>query len=220
MTAVVFERYSGEQTLAMLDDIADLYAEIRSGNPDEQDEMFSRPSFIARTTSQAHAPGFELVLASSGDAPAGFSFGYPLPPGQWWAECTPPAQDVLDSPKFAVIELDVRQAWQGQGIGKKLLQELLADRAETFATLAATPGSPAHAMYSRWGWRKAGVFITPPPMDALLTHLNDLGIDAERTGRRRAPGTARKPPRAPRLHRARQHDMSTHPGHPPPHRNA
>jgi hypothetical protein len=171
MTEIIFERHSGEQMPAMLEDITDLYMEIHSENPDEHDELFSRPSFTARTNSQARKAGFEVITATSGDILVGFSFGYPFPPGQWWADCTPPTYEVLDSSKFAVIELDVRRTYRRKGTGKKLLEELLSGRSEKFATLAATSGSMAYAMYIRWGWRKVGLFETPPVMDALLVPL-------------------------------------------------
>jgi GNAT superfamily N-acetyltransferase len=171
MNGLDYSRHDGEAAITMMDDIADLYIDAHSGNPGEEDELFSRPSFISRTGSQARKPGFELVTATSDGALTGFSFGYPIPAGQWWSECTPPPRDVLDSAKFAVIELDVRQGLRGQGVGKRLLGTLLDGRAEKFATLAATPGSPAHAMYLRWGWSTAGEFCTPPVMDAMIIAL-------------------------------------------------
>lgn len=171
MTEVTLERHSGAQMLAMLEGIADLYDEIRSEDPSESDPLFSRASFVARTGSQAREPGFELITAIAAGTTAGFSFGYPFPPGGWWADCPPPPQEVLSSSKFAVIELDVRKSHRGQGLAKRLLENLLAGRPEKYATLAATPGSQAHAMYLRWGWYKAGVFETPPVMDALLVRL-------------------------------------------------
>lgn len=168
MTDVIIKRHSGEQTVAMLEDLAGTYIDAHAGNVDEDDELFSRPSFISRTNNQAERPGFELLTAVSGGALVGFSFGYTFPAGQWWADCTPPGQEVLDVSKFAVIELDVRRDFQGRGIGKRLLEELLSGRTEKFATLAATPGSMAHAMYIRWGWYTVGVFETPPIMHAML----------------------------------------------------
>ena len=171
MTGLALIRHDGDETAAMLEEIADLYTDAHAGNPGEDDELFSRASFLARTTSQARKPGFELVTATSDGTLAGFSFGYTIPAGQWWAECPPPPREILDSPKFAVIELDVRPARQGQGIAKKLLQALLDGREEKFATLAATPDSPAQAMYLRWGWITIARFDTPPVMDAMLTPL-------------------------------------------------
>lgn len=172
MTDVIIKRHSGEQAVAMLEDLAGTYIDAHAGNADEDDKLFSRPSFISRTNNQAQRPGFELVAAVSDGALVGFSFGYPFAPGQWWADCTPPSQEVLETSKFAVIELDVRRRFQSRGIGKRLLGELLSGRTEKFATLAATSGSIAHAMYIRWGWHKVGVFETPPAMDAMLIAID------------------------------------------------
>jgi GNAT superfamily N-acetyltransferase len=173
MTEMLFQWHSGEQTLAMLKNITDLYDEIYSENPDGREELFSLENFIARTNSQARSTGFELVTAALGDILVGFSFGLPFPPGVWWIDCTPAPQEVLNSSKFAVIELNVRQPYRGRGIGKKLLGMLLSGRGEKFATLASIPGSPAHAMYIKWGWYKVGVFEDSPPMDAMLIPLKD-----------------------------------------------
>jgi ribosomal protein S18 acetylase RimI-like enzyme len=174
MTDIRFKRHSGDQTLAMLAEITAFYEEVHAEDADDEShELFSRPTFIARTVSQAQTKGFELVTATSNELLVGFSFGYPLSPGRWWGECTPPPEEVLASYKFAVIELNVRKAFRRQGIGKKLLDELLAARPEKFATLATITGSTANAMYLRWGWYKVGVFLTPPPMDALVIPLRE-----------------------------------------------
>jgi GNAT superfamily N-acetyltransferase len=170
LSELAYNQHSGQQALAMLDEIADLYVEIRSEYT-EHLEIFTRPSFIDRTNDQARGAGFKLVTVTSSDDLVGFSFGLPIPPGSWWSECTAPPPEVLDASKFAVIELDVRKEYRRQGIGKKLLGELLGDRGEEFATLASIPESPAHAMYIRWGWRKVGVF--DDSMEALLIPLKD-----------------------------------------------
>jgi len=171
MTEVTLERHSGAQMLARLGTFADLYDEIHSEDPSETDPMFSRASFVARTESQAQEAGFELVTSRVGDVLAGFSFGYPFPAGRWWADCPAPPQDVLSARKFAVIELDVHKTFRGQGLSKRMLTELLAGRTEEYATLTATPGSQAHAMYLRWGWYTVGQFETPPVMDAMVLPL-------------------------------------------------
>lgn len=168
-----FERHSGEEALAMLDQILDLYLEIRSEYPEEDYEIFSRSSFIERTRIQAQRDGFQLVTATSGDVLAGFSFGYPIASGRWWADCPPPPEDILRSSKFAVIELEVRKTYRGHGTGKKLLDSLLSGRPEKYATLAALPDSPAHAMYERWGWYDVGVFEDEPVMNAMVIPLKD-----------------------------------------------
>jgi ribosomal protein S18 acetylase RimI-like enzyme len=111
------------------------------------------------------------VTVISRDLLVGYSFGHPMAPGRWWGGCTPAPRDVLNSSKFAVIELDVRKEYRRQGIAKTLLDMLLSDRGENFATLASTPGSIANAMYKRWGWYKVGEFTDS--MEALLIPLRD-----------------------------------------------
>lgn len=167
-TNIILQRHPGEEMLAMMEAVADLYEDIHSGSPEYDYEMYSRPTFITRTSGQARQPGFELVTATAGGVLAGFSFGYPFTPGKWWANCTPMPEDISGSSKFAVIELDVHRPYRGKGLSKRLLNELLAGRTEEYATLTAIPGSLAHSMYMRWGWYKVGELPNPPAMDAML----------------------------------------------------
>ena len=168
MTDISYERYPGERVAEILDAVIELYLEIRSERAGEHYEMFSLANFIERTNSQAQKDGFELIAATSEHALVGFSFGYSMAVGQWWADCPPPPQDILANSKLAVIELNVRKSCRGQGVGKKLMDILVSGRPEKYATLAARPDSPAHAMYIRWGWYAVGVFKTPPVMDAMV----------------------------------------------------
>ena len=186
MTGIVFERHHGEHSITVLEDIADLYTEIHEQEPYD-DPIFSRESFIARTSRQAQKTGFELLTARKDNELAGFSFGYTMPTGDWWEDATPPQHNVLGSSKFAVIELDVANTHRGQGLGKELLGQLLADRSEDFATLAALQGTPAHAMYLRWRWYIVGsIGGEGPVMDAMLLPLRGPGA-AERSDEAEEP---------------------------------
>ncbi|MFC4052129.1 GNAT family N-acetyltransferase [Actinomadura syzygii] len=172
MTKAVHARYTGEQALTMLPKIADIYLAARINSPERDDPLFSRPEFIGRTEKQARSPGFELVTVRVADSLAGFSFGLPFPAGRWWADATPPPEHVLQTAKFAVIELDIHHSHQGQGLSRPLLDALLTQRTEGYATLATIPGSPAQAMYERWGWYKVGIIGGEGPvMDAMLKDL-------------------------------------------------
>jgi ribosomal protein S18 acetylase RimI-like enzyme len=167
-------RHSAQQAGAMLETIADLYMEIRAERQVYSDPLFSRPSFIERTVRQMQAAGFTLVSATTDDTLIGFSFGYPFPLDKWWADSEPPSQQVLHASKFAVIELDVQKGHRGQGLGKILLSELLANRSEDYATLAVLKDSAAQEMYMRWGWRKIGeIGGDGPIMDAMIIPLKD-----------------------------------------------
>jgi GNAT superfamily N-acetyltransferase len=74
---------------------------------------------------------------------------------------------------MAVIELDVHKEYRRQGIGKRLLDTLLSDRGERYATLACLTDSPEREMYVRWEWCKVATFEDLPPMDAMLILLNN-----------------------------------------------
>jgi GNAT superfamily N-acetyltransferase len=154
MSEAVFERYSGEQTLTILDDVIELYDDVNTEMGYASVEAFSRKSFIARTNRQIEREGFELITVRSDKVLAGFCFGYTFQPGVWWADAPLPDREILDASKLAVIELNVLSSYRGRGFGKRLLQTLLEHRGEKLATLTAIPDDPAYSMYLRWGWQK------------------------------------------------------------------
>lgn len=167
---------TGRQFLDVLDEVTDLYLDVRSGL-DTNSSIHTRTSFVDRTTRQAGQEGFSGVLARVGGTLVGFAFGLPLPPGQWWTgKADPPPPEILDAPKFAVIELDVAEPWRGRGIGRTLHDTLLDGRPEPYAILTTTPGHPARTMYARWGWVRVGTAQHAPDapvMDQLVLRLND-----------------------------------------------
>jgi GNAT superfamily N-acetyltransferase len=105
----------------------------------------------------------------------GYSFGLTFPESRWWSgDATAPPQEILSVAKFAVIELLVRKQFRGHGVGRRLLDELLSERTESYAILTAMPDAPAREAYRRWGWRQIGTaHHTPdsPVLDALVLPL-------------------------------------------------
>lgn len=132
---------------------------------------YSREAFLSRTKSQLAKPGFALVTASERQALVGFAFGFQMGPGAWWANATPLPPEISRASKFAVIELLVDARHRGSGIGRELAEQLLAERDEEYATLAARREAPAHGMYLRWGWKPVGRFSTPPYSDVMIVSL-------------------------------------------------
>jgi ribosomal protein S18 acetylase RimI-like enzyme len=167
-----YERHAGEQTLTMLEELVTVYRDARIEDPDRDDPLFSGSQFTARTEAQSRRAGFELVTARVSGTLVGFSFGYPFQSRSWWTDASAPPEPVLQATKFAVIELDVGRAYQGRGLGRTLLDTLLSQRSEDYATLATIPGSSAQAMYERWGWYSVGsIGGDGPVMDAMLKAL-------------------------------------------------
>jgi GNAT superfamily N-acetyltransferase len=173
-SGITYGRAGSTTWIAMLDEVADLYVAIRS-ELGQTEGIYTRQSFVDRTTRQVDREGFAATYAREGDRLVGFSFGLRLAPGAWWAgNPTMPPEEILDAPKFAVIELDVAASHRGRGIGRHLINMLLGDRTEPYATLTTTPGLPAREMYARWGWRQIGTAQhTPdaPVMDQLVLPL-------------------------------------------------
>ncbi|MEU5992842.1 GNAT family N-acetyltransferase [Spirillospora sp. NPDC047418] len=106
--------------------------------------------------------GFEVVTARLDGVLAGFAYGAPLPTGSpWWdgLEPSPPKGFTAETGErtFAVIDLAVRPSHRSSGLGRRLLDGLLAARQEERATLATAPHEhDVQAMYRRWGWRHVG----------------------------------------------------------------
>ncbi|MBB4917538.1 GNAT family N-acetyltransferase [Streptosporangium saharense] len=170
-----FRRVTGEAAAQVLDERhVELYLATRAEPPYLSGPLYQPDRYLERTGRQVKRPGFTAVSAEDGPILVGFAFGVPL--ASWWGgHATPAPPEVTEaSSLFAVIELNVCQDHRNQGIGRKLLDELLTGQEAPYATVLANPAAPAHDMYLRWGWRKVGtVQATPDAMvsDALIRKL-------------------------------------------------
>jgi GNAT superfamily N-acetyltransferase len=158
--------------LGVLEEMAAIYERVYAEPPYNSAPKFSPTRFVSRTREQAMTPDFTLVTARRDGALAGYTFGFPMPPGGWWVGASKPPNGILVSRKFAVIELLVDKPHRKKGIGQALLGALLDGRPEIYATLAAVIKADAYGWYLRNGWRKTGEFRTEPPYaNALLLDL-------------------------------------------------
>lgn len=152
---VVLCRHDATSAGGLIEQLGDVYEDARAEAPynRDPDRRWQREGFLERTRRQATNGGFVLIAAKANDDIIGFAFGLPIEAGRWFDGDTEPPSDIKNAPKFAVIELNVRRAWRSRGIGRALLDALLYGRSESYAILSSLPGTQAHAMYQRWGWR-------------------------------------------------------------------
>ncbi|HLV57948.1 MAG TPA: GNAT family N-acetyltransferase [Natronosporangium sp.] len=139
-----------------LDDVIAVYGDAMGYRPEV---LATRRGYIA---THLRRPGFRAVatLASDG-ALIGFGYGYHSEPGQWWhdqvsAALDPAARKTWLSDCFEVVELHVRTAAHGHGLGSRQLRALLR-MAEGTTTLLSTPEgeeerSRAWRLYRRFGF--------------------------------------------------------------------
>lgn len=163
------------------------------------DEVFSEPPRTwSDTRSVEHrdtlrrlmaSPGFGLVLAHAGDQLVGFGYGRTLAADTtWWDGLLEPVPAEVTTERegrtFSVIDLGVRRAWRSQGVGRKLLEELLHGRREERAVLAVRPDADdAQRFYRRLGWQLVGrlrsVRGTAPFFDIYVLPLPDAPARAQ-----------------------------------------
>ena len=145
-----------EDLLRRLDDVVSVYGEAM-GYPREL--LQTRRGYIG---AHVRRPGFRAVATLTTDGRlAGFGYGYLSGPGQWWHD---QVRSALDEPSrrvwltncFEVVELHVRPAVQGHGVGARQLRALLA-MADGATVLLSTPEadeqrSRAWRLYRRFGF--------------------------------------------------------------------
>ncbi len=156
---MVSELSPGEFT-ARLDQVISVYA---AAMRPAADTLAGRRSIMA---GHATYPGFRALTVAEDDEsgePVGFGYGFRGAPGQWWHDtvaralaATGGAQAAaawLDN-AFEVAELHVAPAYQGSGIGSRLLLRLTSGRPERTAVLSTRDAETrARRLYRGVGFR-------------------------------------------------------------------
>jgi GNAT superfamily N-acetyltransferase len=156
--APTLAHHGGPEAIALLDELTATYADAYGAELDSH----KATAFVARATKQFDRPGFDLVTARVGSELVGFAFGYRLKAGDahWWGgvQPEPSAEFPLETGErtFVLSEIEVRCAWQSQGVGRLMHGALLGDRSEERATLATAPDAAVQPTYEGWGWQKVG----------------------------------------------------------------
>jgi GNAT superfamily N-acetyltransferase len=161
---VTFSFHTADDVAPLLDELCEVYADAYGHVPGE-DSRTKTTAFHNRATAALGANNYLLVTARTEGQLVGFVFGYSLRPDRgWWEGLTPepPEGFTIETGSRTVVlaEIEVRQAWQGQGIGRALQDAFLSRRTEERATLASSPANTQTlARYQHWGWQRMG--LTP-----------------------------------------------------------
>ena len=105
-------------------------------------------------------PGARALAATTADGRmVGFVYGQPNDRGHWWSSVVEPylRQQGLDAwlnDSFVITELHVLPAFQGRGVGRRLITEITDTATEPRSILSAIDGeSPARHLYRSLGYR-------------------------------------------------------------------
>ena len=134
------------------EEVLDVYADAMGV---ARSDAASRRSILANHLQRT---GLRAVGAVEGDQLLGVAYGYRGGPGQWWhdqvraALTDEQAERWLDG-SFEVCELHVRPEHHGTGLGRALVQALLAGTDAPTAVLTTPDGETrARGFYRAGGW--------------------------------------------------------------------
>jgi len=159
--------HTAAEAAQLMDELCEVYADAYGAVPGE-DTREKSGAFRERATGALGARNYSLVTAEVGGQLVGFAFGYSLRCERgWWDGLSPePPEGFTEetSDRTVVLaEIEIRRAWQGQGIGRAVHDAFLSGRSEERATLASNPkATDTHALYERWGWQKMGIVPGKP----------------------------------------------------------
>ncbi|KXK58573.1 acetyltransferase [Micromonospora rosaria] len=149
-------RWTPDDLVRRLDDVVAVYGEAMNYRAEL---LEARRGYIA---THVRRPGFRAVASLTREGHlAGFGYGYQGSVGQWWHDqvhraLDPTARQRWLTDCFEVVELHVRPAAQGHGVGARQLRALLT-MAPGGTTLLSTPEadeqrSRAWRLYRRFGF--------------------------------------------------------------------
>ncbi|MGB6162435.1 MAG: GNAT family N-acetyltransferase [Pseudonocardiaceae bacterium] len=167
--------YAGHELGAIRSITIDLYREAFEHEIDKP--FWSAERYSQRIQRHAAMSGFSAVIAYI-DEPIGFAYGITLPPTtRWWATIQPSLTDPTFTREdghrtFALFEVIVKPHHQGHGIGRRIHDDLLAQRSEQRVTVATNHGNiHARNTYSKWGYHHIGTRQPTPPAPLLDVFL-------------------------------------------------
>lgn len=173
---VELRHYVGHEFGAIRNIAIDLYREVFGHEIDKP--FWSVERYSQRIERHATMSGFGAVVAYTNEESIGFAYGITLATTtRWWATIQPPLTDPAFTHEdghrtFALFEVIIKPEHQGQGIGRRIHDELLSNRSEQRITIATHHGNThARNTYTKWGYQHIGTRQPTPPAPLLDVFL-------------------------------------------------
>ncbi|RKT09884.1 RimJ/RimL family protein N-acetyltransferase [Streptomyces sp. 1114.5] len=181
-------RHGADDAVALLDSLADVWADAHTGNDDVAAAGFTPETLQRQITAHTQHAGFTLIVASSAGQDIGFAYGFACTPSYWFGEQLLPTitEQARGTESLAgICELAVRTRFQGRGIGTSLHAALLEALRTEWVSLLAMPGDEdAQRLYRRLGYQYAGPYAAGPDgpvLDLLLLRTQKSTISSTPT---------------------------------------
>ncbi len=168
----------GEEARSRLDEVARVYEAAFAAPPFSRTRADAERFRSRIIPAQLGYEGFTLVLAEGDGALHGFAYGYQGARGQHWTEWI---RGILDArtaalwrlgDHFEVAEVAIEPAWQGRGLGRRIVGELLAHAPGDVPALLGTHrrAERARSLYESLGFVVIGargdyLVLARPPRD-------------------------------------------------------
>ncbi|WP_051812144.1 GNAT family N-acetyltransferase [Kitasatospora sp. MBT63] len=170
MNDLELRHYRGTAAKEVLDELVAVYTVVYDVPPYIGDPFFSVESFAERLQGALEMNGFETVTARLAGEMVGLVHGVTLPADRaWWTSLgeARPAEALAAAEAgqvFWLRELMVLPKYTGQGIGRRLHDEVVAGREEPWTALTCIfDNEPARSAYPRWGYEVIGGRIKHAP---------------------------------------------------------
>jgi ribosomal protein S18 acetylase RimI-like enzyme len=155
-------RLDGPATAAIADQLVAVYRAAMAAPPFFETEV-ETGWFAQELADEVTEPGFRCWTTRDGDRLVGFAYGLPTPeiPADGWYGLVRDAVgegvgEWLEG-QFAVVWIAVHPEWRGRGLGRRLLERLLAGADSERAWLITHDlDTPARALYRSLGFQELG----------------------------------------------------------------
>jgi ribosomal protein S18 acetylase RimI-like enzyme len=156
-------RLDGPETAARSAELVAVYRAAMSAAPFFEGEV-ETGWFAEELADEVGEPGYRCWLARDAGRVVGFAYGLPTPevPAEGWYATLreavgPDAAERWLAGQFAVVWIAVHPGWRGRGLGRRLLERLLAGAGTPRAWLVTHDlDTPARALYRSLGFRELG----------------------------------------------------------------